>query len=310
MLRKLLVSLVFLSAVPAMAQICAPSNAVGLDGIGDGCSTRGAEYVFPGVGIFKSTFTPSCDAHDKCYTQLGASYGACDSAFYEDMRNRCDDKYNKFLRPAEWSACRTTAFEYYTAVKQWGSTASTQYNMQTNARNRSILQQYNLDTDTCGTTPERTTLYAPALIAQINNAWLGYAGRLPTVYEFVTAANSGDIVNDRAGWNGLLYTLASQAAAVQPPLVGWTRTSSPGNTEHTLTANPIQAGVAYRWRTSFGSGDGPSTYIWFEEPMYNATFQVKGYLKATSPAGVRNLALVEFHVPVRGWCGSRGGQCQ
>ncbi len=146
--------------------------------------------------------------------------------------------------------------------------------MQTNARNRSILQQNHLDTDTCGTTPERTTLYAPALIAQINDAWFGYAGRLPTVYEFVTATNSGDIVNDRAGWNGLLYTLASQAAAVQPPLVGWTRTSSPGNTEHALTANPIQAGVAYRWRTSFGSGDGSSTYISFEEPKYNTTFQV------------------------------------
>ena len=310
MLRKLLAGLMFLCSVPAMAQICATSNAVGMEGIGDGCSTRGAEYVFPHVGIFKSTFTPACDGHDKCYTQLGANYAQCDSAFYEDMRNRCDNKFNQWLQPGEWAACRATAFEYYSAVKQWGSTPATQLNFQSEARNRSLWQQYYLDTDTCGTTPERTTLYAPSLITQINNAYLSNAGRLPTVYEFMATANAGDIANDRAGWASLLYTLASQAAAVQPPSVAWTHSGSREEMTQTLTVNPAELGVAYRWRLTLGFGDGPTKIIQLQEPRYNATFPIKGFLKATTPSGVRNLAVVDYEVRVRGSCGAFGGPCR
>ncbi len=311
MLRKLFVILISLSSIPAMAQICAPSNAAVGNGIGDGCSVPpNAPVLFPHIGIFQNTFTPACDQHDKCYTRLGADYGSCDSAFYEDMRNRCDSKYNKILRPVEWAACRQTAFEYYTAVQEYRRFLNTETGFQVEARNRSLWQQYYLDTDTCGTTPERTTLYAPQLITQINNAYLSSAGRLPTVYEFMATANAGDIANDRTGWNSLLYTLAAQAAGVQPPAIGYTKVVASLGTEHTLTANPIVAGVAYRWRLPNGfSTDGPTAFMWFEEPMYNATLQIKGYLKATSPSGVRNLALVEYSAHLQGWCGRRGGAC-
>jgi len=310
MLRKLLASLIFLGSVPAMAQICAPSNAVGLDGIGDGCSTHGAEYVFPEIGVFKSTFTPACDVHDKCYTQLGADYAQCDSAFYEDLRNRCDSKFNQWLQPGEWAFCRQTAFEYYTGVKQWGAKPSERQNMQRDARNRSLWQQSFVDTDTCGTTPERTTLYAPGLVTQINNAYLSYTGRLPTVYEFMATANAGDIVNDRAGWNSLLYTLASQAAGVQLPSVAWTHVGSREDFTQTLSVNPVQPGIAYRWRLTLGFGDGPTKIIYLQEPRYNATYQIKGFLKATSPSGVRNLAIVDYEVRVRGSCGAFSGPCR
>jgi hypothetical protein len=310
MVRKLLASLILLCSVPAMAQICATSNAVGVEGIGDGCSTQGAEYVFPHIGIFKGTFTPACDAHDKCYTQLGANYSQCDSAFYEDLRRRCDNKYNQWLQPGEWAACRATAFEYYSAVKQWGSTQSAQRNMQTEARNRSLWQQYYLDTDTCGTTPERTTLYAPALLAQINNAYQAYAGRLPTVYEFMATANAGDIVNDRAGWESLLYTLASQAAAARPPSVAWTHVGSREDLTQTLSVNPAETGATYRWQLTLGFGDGPSKTIYLQEPRYNATFPIKGFLKATSASGVRNLAIVDYEVRLRGSCGAVSGPCR
>jgi hypothetical protein len=108
----------------------------------------------------------------------------------------------------------------------------------------------------------------------------------------------------------LLYTLAAQAAGVQPPAVGYTKVVASLGTEHTLTANPIVPGVAYRWRLPYGfAADGPTAFMWFEEPMYNATLQIKGYVKATSPSGARNLALVEYSAHLQGWCGRRGGAC-
>jgi hypothetical protein len=291
-----------------MAQICETSNAVGLDGIGDGCSTHGAETWFPNVGIFKSTFTPACNLHDKCYTQLGADYGQCDSAFYEAMRASCST-YNELLDP-RWAACRATAFEYYEAVKQWGATPSTRLNMQTEARGRSTAQQYWVNTDTCGTTPERTTLYAPGLISQINNAYLAYAGRLPTIYEFLDTVNAGNIVNDRAGWDYLLYTMASQAAAVRPPSVTWTHSGGRDEMAQTLTVDPVEAGAVYRWRVTLGFGDGPVKIIYLQEPRYNTVFQMRGFMKATSASGVRNMAIVDYDVRMRGSCGAFGGPCR
>lgn len=308
MIRKLLATLMFLCSVPAMAQICETSNAVGLDGIGDGCSTRGAENWFPNVGIFKSNFTPACHAHDKCYTQLGADYSQCDSAFYEGMRDACNN-YNELLDP-RWAVCRLTAFQYYEAVKAWGSTPGTRHNMQTEARGRSAWQQYWIETDTCGTTPERTTLYAPGLITQINNVYLAYTGRRPTIYEFLTTVNAGDFVNDRAGWDSLLYTLASQAAAVQPPSVTWTHSGGREEMAQTLTVSPTEPGVTYRWRMTLGFGDGPVKIIYLQEPRYNTIFQMRGFLKATSPSGVRNMAVVDYDVRMRGSCGAFGGPCR
>jgi hypothetical protein len=292
MLRTL--AMIGLCSLPihALAQICPASNAIGLSGIGDGCTTQSAEWVFPSVGIFKGTFTPSCDFHDKCYSQLGADYHQCDSAFYEKMRAACNSKYNEYLQPVEWSACRSTAYSYYYAVSQWGSTAATQYNMQSNARDRSWAMESTVAADTCGTTPERTTIYAPALITQVNNAFLASAGRLPTVYEFFRAVNSGDIVNDRNGWTTVLYNHAAAAAGVAPPAVGWVKTH-PTLYSYKFTASPNLAGVNYLWKVMQITATGPSLTLTFRPPERSWAPQMNGFIRATNSAGVKNMAVIE-----------------
>ena len=109
MLRKVVLVALAIAGGPAFSQICSVPLAQGLEGIGDGCSTYLVEYALPHIGIFKSTFTPSCNNHDKCYTQLGADYHQCDSRFYEEMRGACNSQFNQWLRPVEWAACRQTA---------------------------------------------------------------------------------------------------------------------------------------------------------------------------------------------------------
>src|SRR4029077_2993354 len=92
MIRKLALILIFMAPVPLLAQVCPVSNKVPSpgDGIGDGCSLtyNGTDlaWIFPDLALFKSTSTPACDFHVKCWTQLGANYESCNSQFLSKMR--------------------------------------------------------------------------------------------------------------------------------------------------------------------------------------------------------------------------------
>ena len=273
MLRKLALLILFAAPIPVLARICPASDAVGFTGIGDGCTTMGLEYI-PNIGIFKSTFTPACDAHDKCYTRLGAVYDSCDSAFYEDMRARCNSKFIEWLQPVEWALCRATAFEYYEGVKWWRHEhPENAPAFQNDARNRSIDMHWKIHNGECGTTPERTTLYAPQLISQVYGAWSTYARRPPTLYEFLDVVNAGNMVTDPAGWTSILYTRASIAAGVTPPPVGWYKTS-PGEYGVSFFAYPVTPGVSYYWKIP-DIGNGPSLTRSFWPPMFNVKVNVR-----------------------------------
>ena len=107
----------------AQVGICAPSNAVGESGIGDGCSVPGwAPYTFPTVGAFEGTFTQSCNWHDKCYTSIGTSYSECNGNFLSDMKGACANNYPVYLLPDVYSTCIATANMYYAAVVYYANT--------------------------------------------------------------------------------------------------------------------------------------------------------------------------------------------
>jgi hypothetical protein len=324
---KLLATLLALFSIPALGQICPVSNKVPTpdDGIGDGCSTKYTiegvtvdfAYLIPDVGLFKPTFTPACDFHDKCWTQLGADYESCDSQFLSRMKDRCDSQFNPFLVPSVNAHCRSVANLYKQAVEWYrGHKPEHIRGFQYEALARSYGLRANVESDACGTTPEGTTLYSPALITTINDAFLSSAGRLPTIYEFLQAANAGDRVANPSGWQALLYTQAAQAAGVQPPAVGWSGTSPEMQSFNFQVTNP-QAGNAYMWKMLPGLVGSPIQTIHGPNANFsfrlrsNTLLQFKGFLKATSPAGVRNMAVVNRSVQVIVTCGGpRGQSCE
>jgi len=292
------------SIVLAGGSICPASNAVGVEGIGDGCSTSIAGYIFPDIAIFKSTFTSSCNAHDKCYSTLGTTYGECNGRFLSDMRSACRSKFNPFFFPGEYSACYASANHYYAGVEAWGSIADPLPGIQSEALSRSRQMQAQVDGNVCGTTPEATTLYSAGLISQINNTFSTYAGRLPTVYEFLDAVNAGNIVADRNSWNATLISKAGFAASVQPPLVSYTKSQT--DTRLLLAINPTQPGASYFWKAS-GTASGPTWEIPMRMPKYDTSWALEGFVKATSSTGVRNMQVIDIKVFERGWCSSRPG---
>lgn len=285
--------------------ICPPSNAVGIDGIGDGCSTSIAGYVLPDIAAFRSTFTPACNAHDKCYTTLGTSYGECDGRFLSDMQSACRSSFNPFFLPVEYAACNATAYNYYAGVQAWGSVVNPLPGMQADALRRSRQMQASVNADTCGTTPEGTTLYAGGLMSQINSTFLAYASRLPTVYEFFDAVNAGDLLADRSGWNSLLVTKAIAAASVVPPSVA--TSGSSGLSSVVLSIAAPASGTTYFWKANNATSGTSSISFKLKNPKYDLYWAIEGFVKATGPGGQRNLGVLNVPVYEQGWCATAPG---
>jgi len=316
-LRKLALLLAFVVPVPLLANICPVSNAdpAQTQGIGDGCTTNPSDglpdfsFIFPTVGIFKSTFTPACNNHDKCYSTLGADYGSCDSQFRSDMRSRCSSQFPPLLRPVEYSTCMHTADLYYAGVSAYRSEhPESAVFLQHEALNRSRIMGANINDEWCGTTPERTTIYTTALINQVRSAFQSYAGRPPSVYEFMEVMNWGDSVHnyldDRAGWQANLYTRASQSAGVPLPSVGWYLTNV-GDYGHTFAVTPVISGASYRWKIPNG-GSNPTLTLSYFPPMFNRKITYAGFVRV-QVGSVRNLALVETSITLPGTCAPNNG---
>jgi hypothetical protein len=66
-------------------------------------------------------FTPSCNAHDRCYAMCGRPKSYCDASFRTSMKNWCKDRFS-VLDPRR-PACRTMAQTYWQAVKDYGGGA-------------------------------------------------------------------------------------------------------------------------------------------------------------------------------------------
>jgi len=260
--------------------------------------------VLPEIGIFKSDFTPACNRHDKCYTTLGTTYGQCNGNFLSDMRSACG-KYNAILMPAEHLACMDSADKYYAAVQAWMYAEDPLPGLQFKAREDSRLKLTPMVGVSCGTTPENTTLFDASLITQINNTWQQYAHRQPTIFEFLDAVNSGNIVYDRTGWNNLLIQKAIAAASVTLPSVAYTFNVYM-DTYTSLKASSAVPGTTYNWQVSrhgsLRTSVASELRIPSVKPQYDQHYTLTGFMTATLN-NVRNMVVINRTYIEYGDCG-------
>ena len=301
----------------AAVGICPQSNAVGQIGIGDGCSLPpGSRTLLPALGVFKGTFTQSCDWHDKCYTTIGTSSSQCDGNLLSNMKGACANNYPVYLVPDVYYSCVATAEVYYAGVVYNTQTLNPLPGLQMDALQRSVAMEREIRLNHCATTVAATTLFDNSLVNQINAAWQSNAHRLPTLYEFFEVVDNGpNIVADRAGWNTFLLSKAAAAVAYIPPVV-----NTPTRSGMTMTANPVVANVHYLWDLNGAQSLGTSASIPSHDPVYNTTYTLTGFVTATSaqyplalpisdaqllaiPSGARNVALVNLTYTENGSCG-------
>jgi hypothetical protein len=326
---KLSIALIsyLLGATLANAQaLCPQSDAVGIEGIGDGCSTfipasetKGLGQInlnkwLPHIGAFRGTFTPACHAHDKCYTQLGTTRRECDENFKNALLEICNKKYRKPHQHPAKNACRFTARNYASAVhniskrNNFGLT-----HMQTNAFYRTMemrnaingdkyVNEAWIKTEPCATTPERTTLFSPRIIAIVNSAFTTQAGRLPTIYEFFEAVllrgGNGNLWNtsllgNEAAWKTWLNNYALSRKNVVLP-----------STEYDFFANnyvgasikTVEPETTYRWNTNIGIANTPN--IQTANPNHIYSWFVEGSIVAQR-GFEKNMAIISRKVSAR-----------
>lgn len=279
-------------------------------GLTDGCSVPGAAtWVFPDVGLFKSTFTPACQNHDHCYSSLGSNYSECNGNFLSDMRSACNSTYTVLSGPV-YVACLGAASEYYSAVVAYSVAANPLGRIQQNALafSRSLRTQVNADA--CATTPQLSRVYDSSVVDLINNAFQSYAHRAPTIYEFMDSVNDGDLTADRSGWISLLNQHAIAAATVTPPSVALTY-FQPGTEFYVTTPTP---NAVYTWSYLTNMEASGTAILPIPQPKYSTTYTFGGILRASlvvNGVTVRNQAIVENqNLSVYGWCGpKKGGPC-
>lgn len=302
-----------LAGVSYTGPLCPASVVDGIPGIGDGCSLeyKGFDLSYiPEIGIFKGTFTGACNNHDKCYTTLGKTGEECNAQFLSEMKSACDDKYNKYLQPAERSACRHSADLYKAGVDAFLKEANPIPEMQAAAYMESMRLKAAYDAGKCVTNPERTTLYSAGLIQQINNAFTSGIGRSPTMSEFLGALHMfgqyefpGYFISHRSWWDEYLPEYAKFRSWYKPPQVAWTREE-----DMLVVTNPDPT-LQYEWNVGgYPKSSETSIYVGTANPPKYDTFKpVRGYIKATAPRGFTNISIIDISLLVRGWCSSKPG---
>lgn len=312
-IRSALAALIMLLlAAMAWAQqpgVCAGYVPSGV-GLTDGCSVPGAAtWVFPDVGLFKSTFTPACQNHDHCYSSLGSNYSECNGNFLSDMRSACNSTYTALSGPV-YIACLGAASEYYSAVVAYSVAANPLGGIQQDALRASRNLRTQVNGDICATTPQLSNLYDSSVIDLVNTAFKNYAHRAPTMYEFEDTVNDGDLTADRSGWISLVNQHAIAAAVVTPPSVDLTY-FQPGTEFYVTTPTP---GANYVWSDLTNMRAAGTAIVPIPKPVYSTTYTFGGVLRASINVNgvlVRNQAVLQnVNLSVYGSCGpKKGGPC-
>jgi hypothetical protein len=296
-------------AYSQQAGVCAgyvPSGS----GLTDGCSVPGvATWIFPDVGVFKSTFTPACVNHDHCYSSLGSNYSECNGNFLSDMQSACSSTYTVLSGPV-YLACMSSASEYYSAVVAYSAADNPLGGIQQDALLASRNLQTQVNTDACATTPQLSNLYDSSVVNLVNNAFQNYAHRLPTIYEFMDTVNDGDLTADRTGWINLVNQHAIAAATVAPPSVAVTY--FPPSSDFYVTTPTT--GAQYTWSFLTNMRASGTSIVPIPHPVYSTTYTVGGILRASivvNGATVRNQYILQNeNISIYGSCGPvKGGPC-
>jgi hypothetical protein len=91
----------------------------------NGCGPDGYDWFVPDSWK-KATFTSACSNHDRCYGTCNRKQAQCDDAFLAELKGACRAAYspNGSRRQRDlYYRCRDRAYEYYTAVSDYGQSA-------------------------------------------------------------------------------------------------------------------------------------------------------------------------------------------
>lgn len=274
------------------------------EGIGDGCSTSYGGInlaTIPHIGVFKSTFTSACNNHDRCYTTLGYSTSKCNSDFLSDMKAACKSRFNRYLQPVEFLACNQTAMEYKIAVDIFEKEENPGPSFQKHLVELGDQVKDAVSGGSCFTTPERTNIYSPEVVKEVNESFETYSGRKPVVTEFIDAVNT-NYTSEKYELNKQgVDEYAKRRAAVKYPEI------QVALEDQTLKVVNPMPNISYLWRIDgYPETWGTSITIPVEDiaPKYDLDIPLKGYVTVYPYSkNLSNSVVVDTTIHINGDCG-------
>ncbi|WP_153188114.1 hypothetical protein [Pseudoalteromonas phenolica] len=308
MMKKLKMTTISAVIIPALsfaslsaeASIC-PTKPV----IQDGCTfpaDNPVEKVFRAAAKpFRSLWKSQCNTHDVNYQILGKTKQSSDSKLYEDMRRRCDSKFNKYLLAPANQVCRAAAYSVYVALK---NTDSSQYykprqrdrQRHTNEYVRTISNGFGH----CDMTPEYAGFYDPSLLSYINSRFQSLAGRKPTAYERFELLNLYSVDSSLNTWKSRVSSeINNNLKFNSGPEVRVVSRNNPETFKQDASSS-LRA-RSYQWDLNIGNSNSSvfsKTYM----NMYDATHRISGTLKVTDSNGNKDVKIINTTFRSKGLC--------
>ncbi len=306
MKRIAAVLLVSLLSSPVFANFCpsiAPSK--------DGCSTKiydkksntyQTAFIFSESAFVYLTFPSACNKHDTCYGTLGLSKATCDSRFRSDAHDICDDKFNKYLKPAENALCRNQADLAYGVLRNIDAAYESFDEAQQGSAERSVSLNNRIQSEQCFTVPSRAGVYHSSLESYINESFQSLKGRLPSKFETFSLLALYDPNTSLSAWKNTVLSAIANITTV-PPIAKASKDVDDFTYKQVAYASQGN-NLSYRWNINGATVLGPVYSINYEQyPRFTQTYTFKGYLYVKDAAGNRDFDLVDDTFIVRGLCG-------
>jgi len=265
----------------------------------DGCTSLDLlGLASPDAALANQIFTSQCNTHDRCYATLGSSKQTCDANLRGDMRGRCDSVFNRWFDPGGWTHCKNVAEIIYQGLSN-NILGIPQANYQSAQAGTVPLAQniaYQVSSESCGMTAERTGYFASDAVAYVDAAFQSYAGRAPTTFEKFEALFSGPtIAGDANAWRVATNLYASGRAIVPVPSLNVSVTGGYTSTTFTLSANPSNA--ALNMVINGRPATVPSQTMDTSPSMYvPKIYTFRGYAIARHPVGGKEMKLIDTQV--------------
>lgn len=291
-------------------QVSADSICQSFTPVTDKCTFPSAvNFVMPGISsVYADLWSAQCNQHDINYQILGKSKSNSDEELYQDMKDRCDSKFNKYLAVSLNLQCKSIAKGVREALR---SIPENDYYIPNQNRIANYYKDISqkVDSQQCKMTAEKAGFVDPAILSTVNQTFRSKANRAPTAYERLRLLALYTPSNHLSTFAADVNYFSGLWGGISGPNVNYVRTSSYSSELILDASTSTGSGLRYRWNLNHGTSNTAFFQKYFST-QYNETFNISGVLEVTDSNNNSDFAIVNETFVSRGECAPRPGyQC-
>lgn len=283
-------------------QVSADSICPNYAPVTDKCTFPSAvNFLMPGISsVYADLWSAQCNQHDINYQVLGKSKSNSDEQLYQDMKDRCDSKFNKYLAPSLNLHCKSIAKGVREVLR---SIPESDYYIP----NQNLIANYykdvsqKVDNRQCKMTAEKAGFIDPEILSTVNQSFRSKANRAPTAYERLRLIALYSPHNNIYTYYSDVNYYSGLWASNSGPNVNYVNASSIPSELVLNASNSVGSGLRYRWDLNHGNSNTAFFTKRFST-QYNQTFNISGVLEVTDNNNNSDFVIVNESFLSRGEC--------